>query len=300
MIWLLTDIMIDMKPTLPDKLNIGTCSWKYDSWKGILYPHDCSNYLEEYARHFSIVEIDQWFWSLFGEKIALPKPETVLEYLESVPGDFTFSIKVPNAVTLTHQYRKPKSPLIENPHFLSSSLFESFLKSIDPMARQIDSLIFQFEYLNKEKMPGQYHFQDQLHHFFENCPQEFRYCIEIRNKNYLNRPWFEFLKNSGLFHVFLQGYWMPPVFEIYGRFQDFIENFSLIRLHGPDRGGIEKQTRKKWNSIVAPHDGELQKLKIMIQKMLSKGMSVTLNVNNHYEGSAPLTIERFTKLWTAY
>ena len=117
------------------KLRIGTCSWKYDSWRGLIYSENKTiNYLEEYARHFNTVEIDQWFWSLFGvDKIQLPSPITVQEYLESVPPEFKFTIKVPNSITLTHFYRKVKSdPLIANPHFLSVKLFQDFLFAIKP------------------------------------------------------------------------------------------------------------------------------------------------------------------------
>ena len=176
-----------MKPIIPDQIKIGTCSWKYDSWKGIVYSeHVGDNYLAEYSKQFKIVEIDQWFWSLFGEKIAMPKPEVVEEYVSSVPSDFQFSIKVPNSITLTHQYTKNKGALIENPYFLSVDLFETFLEPLAPMASQINSLIFQFEYLNKNKMLSQNSFQNQLGEFFEKCPDNFRYCVETRNKNYLN------------------------------------------------------------------------------------------------------------------
>jgi hypothetical protein len=34
-----------------NNLNIGTCSWKYDSWQGIIYPgRKPFNYLQEYSR----------------------------------------------------------------------------------------------------------------------------------------------------------------------------------------------------------------------------------------------------------
>jgi uncharacterized protein YecE (DUF72 family) len=43
-------------------IRIGTCSWKYDSWKGIVYSESKSkNYLKEYSQKFNTVEIDQWF-----------------------------------------------------------------------------------------------------------------------------------------------------------------------------------------------------------------------------------------------
>ncbi|MFW5685005.1 MAG: DUF72 domain-containing protein, partial [Spirochaetota bacterium] len=63
-------------------LRLGSCSWKFPSWKGLVYSRaDGINYLSEYARHYRSVEIDQWFWSLFdADSIALPRPETVAEY----------------------------------------------------------------------------------------------------------------------------------------------------------------------------------------------------------------------------
>jgi uncharacterized protein YecE (DUF72 family) len=44
--------------------HIGTCSWKYPSWRGLVYSDSGQNYLQEYAQHYSCVEVDQWFWSL--------------------------------------------------------------------------------------------------------------------------------------------------------------------------------------------------------------------------------------------
>lgn len=72
-------------------LHIGTCSWKYDSWQGIVYPESKPfNYLEEYSWHDKTVEVDQWFWSLFaGDKVVLPKPSVVQEYADSIPENFT-------------------------------------------------------------------------------------------------------------------------------------------------------------------------------------------------------------------
>ncbi len=91
-------------------LRIGTCSWKYDSWKGLVYDRDkhysTDDYLADYARLFDTVEIDQWFWSLFPQGAKLPDSQTVKFYAESVPDDFLFTIKVPNSITLTHYFAK--------------------------------------------------------------------------------------------------------------------------------------------------------------------------------------------------
>ena len=43
-----------------DLIRIGTCRWKYDSWKGLVHSGEKGcNYFEEYSRHFSTVEVDQ-------------------------------------------------------------------------------------------------------------------------------------------------------------------------------------------------------------------------------------------------
>lgn len=276
-------------------IRIGTCSWKFDSWQGLVYSEQAKvNYLKEYAQHFNTVEIDQWFWSLFGEeKVSLPKPEVVQEYVESVPEDFTFSIKVPNSITLTHFYRKQKrDPLQENPHFLSVGLFQQFLDTLQPMREQLGPLMFQFEYLNKQKMPSLNTFLQQFGAFIAQCPQEYIYAVEVRNPNYLRTEYFTFLREYRLYHVFLQGYYMPPLVSVYRSFSRYLTDLTVIRLHGPNREDIEKLTNNQWNRIVAPRDEELQAVAEMIRELHERGVTIYLNVNNHYEGSAPLTIQR--------
>ena len=278
------------------KLNIGTCSWKYDSWQGLIYPDKKPfNYLERYSKHYNCVEVDQWFWSLFpGDKIVLPRPEVVQEYANSVPQDFRFGVKVPNSITLTHHYKKKKAdPLLPNPHFLSSELMLHFLEQIKPLHDKLGPLMLQFEYLNKQKMPGGLpQFEEKVGSFVESLPAGFNYCLESRNPNYLNKSYFNFLNNQDLHHVFLQGYYMPSIFDLYKKHRDQIKAMAVIRLHGTDRQGIEKVTGKDWSQVVAPKDEDIETLVKMLPYMESRGVQTFTFVNNHFEGSAPRTIER--------
>lgn len=220
-----------------------------------------------------------------------------MEYVRSVPEDFKFTVKVPNSITLTHHYKRSKIELPEpNPHFLSPELFHSFLNALEPMWSRLGPIMFQFEYLNKQKMPSLGVFLEALDSFFQQCPAEFQYGIETRNPNYLSANYFEFLAGRNLGHVFLQGYYMPPIFETFRNFQSLLKNFTVIRLHGPNRKEIEMKTRAVWNSLAEPKEDELKATVSMIEKLLNNNISVYLNVNNHYEGSAPLTIERIQGL----
>ncbi len=282
-----------------EMLRIGTCSWKYDSWKGIVYPDkEEVNFLEEYSKHFNTVEVDQWFWSLFEpKKVLLPKESDVKSYSESVPDNFRFTIKIPNSITLTHFYYKNKTEELKpNPFFLKTDLFEKFLETLKPIKKNIGMLMFQFEYLNKQKISGLTEFLDRFESFIESIEKKYVYGVEIRNPNFLQKPFFEFLERNKLAIIFLQGYYMPPIWEVFNEYKDHIKSTAVIRLHGPDRSGIEKKTGNIWNTIVEPKDDELDKVAEIIHYLKTKKVDTYVNVNNHYEGSAPLTINKINTL----
>lgn len=275
-------------------LKIGTCSWKYESWRGIVYPEFGEfNYLEEYSKKYDTVEIDQWFWSLHpNNKITLPQNHVVEEYNNVTPDNFKFTIKAPNSITLTHPYKNKEI----NKYFLSHDLMESFLDKIEPIKSKVGMIMFQFEYLNKQKMRSQLEFQQRLESFFLQLNRDYNYAIELRNPNYLNNNWFSFLLNHDISNVFLHGYYMPNISDTYLKFAEFITKPTVLRLHGFDRKGIEAKTNKIWNEIVEPMDEDLSKIVKMIKLLKSKNVDIYLNVNNHYEGSAPLTINKIEKL----
>lgn len=277
-------------------IRIGTCSWKYDSWRGLIYPDSPKiNYLKEYSKSYNTVEIDQWFWSLFEPtKVVLPRKNIVEAYKESIPKDFIFTIKVPNSLTLTHYYKSNKeAELKPNPFFLSVDLFNQFLGLINPLMNNIGCLIFQFEYLNKRKMKSLKEFQTKFYEFHKSLSSKIpQIGLEIRNPNYLNTSYFQFLNELNIAPVFLEGYYMPSVVDIYKKNKYEIKNLAVLRLHGPDRKRIEKIANENWNKIYLNRDKEIRQIVEMIKELETNEVDLFVNVNNHFEGSAPLTIEK--------
>jgi len=280
------------------KVHIGTCSWKYDSWKNIFYPdHIGADYLPEYAKKLNTVEIDQWFWSLFEDKIQMPNEMVVREYADAVPDDFKFTIKAPNSITLTHYYTRVRGTGMRyNPNFLSIELYTEFLKKLEPILDKTKVIILQFEYMNKKKMLNQVTFMEKFGKFCEQLPKDIPVGIEIRNPNFINSRYFEFLQNHDLMHVFLQGYYMPMISDVYKRYRNFINDCTVFRLHGPDRAGIENLSGKIWNQILTPREDELYEMVDILKDLQERDVTAFVNVNNHYEGSAPLTINRLKEL----
>jgi uncharacterized protein YecE (DUF72 family) len=256
------------------------------------------DYLSDYARLFNSVEVDQWFWSLFSGGPRLPEPSTVRTYAESVPDDFVFVVKAPNALTLTHAYGPRTGPAgratpgPSNPHFLSLDLLRRFLDLLRPLGPKLGPVMFQFEYLSRKKMGSAGEFLDRFGEFIDRAPSGFLYGLETRNPNYLTPEFFEFLRGRGLGYVGLEGYYMPRLADVFARLRPRLERFCVLRLHGSGREEIEQAAGRRWDKIVTLRTGEIQALAGIVGSNLRAGVLTYVNVNNHFEGSAPLTIER--------
>jgi uncharacterized protein YecE (DUF72 family) len=266
------------------------------SWVGLVYSEPqrrAAAYLHDYSQTYDTVEIDSWFYKI-------PEPEEVADYLAQVPDDFRFTCKVPQELTLTHLRGSggASSTNVANPAFLSPERFEQFLKAIEPMLPRLDAIMFEFEYLNKDKMPSLDVFLAKFDEFLAAAGEQVRglpLAIETRNKNYLSSAYFSFLRDQRLMPVFSEKIFMPHIYDVYQQYKDSVTTDVVIRLLGGDRAAIEKKTNEQWNTIVEPKPDKEEIIKMALD-IGSCGHGVTINVNNHYEGSAPLTIEAMKQM----
>jgi len=206
-------------------------------------------YLREYSQKYGTVEIDSWFYKI-------PEPEEVADYLAQVAPSFRFTCKVPQELTLTHlRGSGDASTNVANPAFLSPERFERFLEAIEPMLPRLDAIMFEFEYLNRDKMPSLEAFLERLDDFLAAAGERVRglpLAIETRNKNYLTAAYFNFLRERRLMPVFSEKIFMPHVYNVYRQYKDSVTTDVVIRLLGDDRAEIEKKTNEQWNAIVEP------------------------------------------------
>ncbi|MDN3022075.1 DUF72 domain-containing protein [Streptomyces sp. S.PB5] len=87
-------------------LFVGTSGWQYKDWRGVLYPAGCPVrlWLEEYARHFPTVEINNAFYRL-------PSRENFAAWRDRVPGDFVIAVKASRYLTHIKRLKDPEEPV---------------------------------------------------------------------------------------------------------------------------------------------------------------------------------------------
>ncbi|HMN31414.1 MAG TPA: DUF72 domain-containing protein, partial [Caldilineaceae bacterium] len=75
-------------------LALGTSSWLFTGWRGVFYPDKLpqAEQLGYYAQQFNSVEVNTSFYGL-------PKPSTLVSWVESVPPGFSFCLKFPRAIS---------------------------------------------------------------------------------------------------------------------------------------------------------------------------------------------------------
>lgn len=275
---------------MSSSIHFGTCSWNYNSWIGLVYSGKCNraaDYLYEYAQKYDTVEVDSWFYKI-------PNPYEAGEYLAASGDKLTFSCKLFNGITLTHYRSKTGNRSLEkNDDFLSVDLFKRFVDSIWEMhsRTRLVSIEMEFEYLNRQKMPSLDAFLKHLDTFFESIEHDVPLAVETRNGNYLHEEYFILLKKWNVSHVFSEKMYLPHIYDVYEKYGDLLNDKVIFRLLGGDRKKIEATTKGKWDKLV-DEKPDLPQIVEMLKALKDGGKSVYVYVNNHYEGSAPLTIRK--------
>ncbi|MBP8292333.1 MAG: DUF72 domain-containing protein, partial [Caldilineaceae bacterium] len=75
-------------------VHLGTSSWQFDGWRGVFYPEKLARtrYLTYYTGQFDTVEVNTSFY-------ALPRPATLVNWVECAPDGFTFALKFPRSIS---------------------------------------------------------------------------------------------------------------------------------------------------------------------------------------------------------
>jgi uncharacterized protein YecE (DUF72 family) len=261
------------------RVRIGTSSFTASGWETTFYPAGLkdADRLTYYATKFDTVEIDATFYRV-------PALSTVKGWRAKTPADFTFALKVPQAIT--HE-----KVLVDCDDDL-----KAFLDAASLLAEKLGPLLFQFGYFNRSVFKSQAEFLARLKPFLAKLPKGFQFAIEIRNKDWLDARLSDLLREHEVALAMIDQGWMPRPWEVKTKV-DWLTapGFSYARLLG-DRNAIEGHT-KTWDKVIVDRKTDLEKWLDYWKRIERYDDMSYIYLNNHYSGFAPATAETLRKMW---
>jgi uncharacterized protein YecE (DUF72 family) len=281
---------------------IGGSSWKYEGWLGQIYTRERylargkfsqkmfqQECLREYAETFPTVCGDFAFYQF-------PTDEFWRQLFLRVPESFRFAFKVPEQITCKifprHARYGPQAGK-DNESFLDAHMLqEMFLRPLLPYRQKTALLIFEFGAFGQRSFAELGEFLERLDPFLAALPTEFRYAVEIRNPEFLDKDYFACLRAHRVAHVYNAWSKMPELrsqMALPGSVTaDFLVSRALLR-----RGRVYEDAVglfQPYREIQDENPEARESMRVLIGRARENKQFLFLFVNNRLEGNAPLTI----------
>ncbi|MDE1183136.1 DUF72 domain-containing protein [Paraburkholderia sp.] len=288
--------------TLPPNVHLGTSSWSFPGWNGIVYGDDYSNSklsrdgLAAYGAHplLRTVSIDRSFYS----------PLSITDYLryaQQVPDHFRFIVKAPASVTDATVRAERGEPVSLNPCFLNAQIAtDDFVRPcLEGLGAKAGALVFQFSPLPDQMLAQPAELIERLAAFFSELPalpeqSDTCYAIEIRDASLLTPRFIRMLKTVGVRYCV----------GIHARMPDPLRQAAALALldgepagplivrwslHGGFKYEQAKAKYEPFDALVDEDPATRQALAELAARYAIAGQPVVIAANNKAEGSAPLT-----------
>ena len=283
---------------LPPGLRLGTSSWTFPGWAGLVWPEATSEArlardgLPVYARHplLRTVGIDRTFYA--------PVEASVFTgYAAQVPDDFRFLVKAHEACTVArwpaHARYGARSGQ-PNERFLDPGYATDRVvgPAVEGLGDKLGPIVFQLP----PQAPGG-DFAERLHRFLEALPRGPVYAVELRNGKLLGPRYLDALAAAGAVHCFNVHAGMVPLAEQLRRVDALRGRAVVLRwmLHA---GLTYEKAVARYGPFSALVDEDLESRETIAQLAIAAaqtGVPMWIIVNNKAEGSAPLSIAQLAR-----
>jgi uncharacterized protein YecE (DUF72 family) len=281
--------------TLPASIRLGTSSWSFPGWKGIVYDRRASQSrlsregLAAYSEHpvLGAVGIDRTYYE--------PLPaSTFCEYAASVPEDFRFLVKAPQDVTVPHRRssdgsRKDHNSRFLDPDWATREVVEPF---VEGLGNRGGPLVFQFSPLGHTFTTKPSVFSDRLGAFLEGLPNGPWYAVELRDEALLTTDYVDVLKSTGATHCVNVHPKMASIAKQVEIAAQVIEKRLAVRwmLHSGFEYEEAKNRYAPFDRLVDEDRSSRSEIAKLALDTVKKGGETIVIANNKAEGSAPLTL----------
>jgi uncharacterized protein YecE (DUF72 family) len=294
-------------PALPADIRLGTSSWFFPGWNGLVYEglHAQAALsrkgLAAYAQIplLRTVSLDRTFYA----------PLSAIEYqryARQVLDHFSFVVKAPAVVCDAVARDEEGRGRVANPHFLDAAIAtrEFVLPCLEGLGAKAGPLVFQISPLPESLVDDPATLIERLAAFFAALPRDLGhhhplYAPELRNPELLTPRLMKMLARAGVRYCVGLHARMPEVerqqkaLEVLDRSTPGPPPRPLIVRWNLHRGFLYEAARQRYEPFDKLVDEDVQTREVlarMAANAFKAGQKVWITANNKAEGSAPLTL----------
>ncbi len=290
---------------LPPQLRLGTSSWYFPGWKGLVWQGDHSDAvlskkgLPAYSAHplMRTVSLDRAFY----------RPMSASQYASvasQVPEGFRFVVKAPALVADATVRGEGGRGIQPNPAFLEPLLaVNEFVEpALQGLGNRTGALVFQLSPLPAALANRPEEVLDMLDRMLAALPRVAErvegaiVSVEVRNASLLTRALVDVLKRNGATYCLGLHAKMPPIEDQLPVLRalwpgPLVCRWNLHRKHGAYGYEEAKSLYEPFDRIVDPDPETRETLARVIAATVKAGHAAYVTINNKAEGSAPLSVQ---------
>jgi uncharacterized protein YecE (DUF72 family) len=290
---------------LPRGLRLGTSSWTYPGWSGLLWDGEFSepalskHGLAAYTEHplLRTVSLDRSFY----------RPLTAAQYARyaaQVPDDFRFIVKAPSLVTDALVRGEDGRGMQLNPVFLDPTLaVQEYVQPVlDGLGRKLGVLLFQLSPLPPQwlnRLPEVWaRLDDMIKALPRLAPEapDALIAIEVRDPQFITPEFAELLKRMGATYCLSLHPKLPPIerqLPLLRRLWPgpLVCRWHLHRKHGPFGYAEAEKIYAPFHALADPDSDTRHALAKVIRATTAHGQRAFVTISNNAEGCAPLSIQ---------
>lgn len=250
---------------MPTPFFLGTASWTFPDWQSVFYPDGLADRdrLAWYSTQRNSVEVNTSFYGL-------PAPSTLVQWVESVPPGFTFSLKAPRLIT--HERR-----LVDCKQ--ESLAFLDVLRSLGTAAAP-GFLQFPPSFTRAREGRILAHYLDWLAAELDGLAL----AVEVRSADLMTTAFARFLSERGMALVVVERTGSDDFFTAW---EESGAPYLFLRLIGNDSEPLPND-----RELQRPQDAILDHWAVRIAGLLDRGTPVYCYTHNTLEGHSPASLRR--------
>jgi uncharacterized protein YecE (DUF72 family) len=290
-------------PVLPDDIRLGTSSWFFPGWRGLIYDRTYPQTALSKAGLAAYVNIPMLRTVSLDRTFYAPiSTVQYAQYARQVSEDFSFVVKAPALVCDAVVRDEGGRGRVANPHFLDATIAarEFVVPCLDGLQAKAGPLVFQISPLPRGLVEDPATLIERLAAFFTTLPRELGSCrplyaLELRNAELLTPRLMKMLGNVGVRYCIGLHDRMPEIErqEIALKALDGTTPGDLVVRWNLHRGFLYQAAKQRYEPFDRLVDEDPKTRRVLARMVVSAHRArrkVWVTANNKAEGSAPLSL----------